>query len=144
MPSPREVIETFYEKLARGDMAGVMALYAPDIVYTMTGTTPVSGTYHGLDEIREKLLVPIFSRLRDLVLTPDELIADGERVVALARGEAKTTSGAPYRNRYAFVFRVRGGAIAEVTEFLDTALVETALFGKTLSASAGEPHGTAQ
>jgi hypothetical protein len=130
MPTAREVIETFYEKLARGDMAGVMAMYAPDVVYTMTGTTPVSGTYRGLDEIREKLLVPIFSRLRDLVLTPDEIIADGERVVALARGKAKTADGAPYENRYAFVFRVHDGAIAEVTEFLDTALVETVLFGR--------------
>lgn len=133
MPTPREVIESFYEKLGRGDMAGVMSLYGQDIVYTVTGTTPISGSFRGLDEIREKLFVPVFSKVRDLVLKPDQLIAEGDTVVALVRGQAKTAEGAPYANRYAFVFRVQDGKIAEVTEFLDTALVETALYGKTIA-----------
>jgi hypothetical protein len=133
MTTAREVIEAFYEKLGRGDIAGVTALYAPDMVYTVTGTTPLSGRYVGLDEIREKLFVPVFSRVRNLALTPEELIAEGERVVALVRGKGTGPGGAPYENRYAFVFRVRDGKIREMTEFLDTALVETALYGKTIA-----------
>lgn len=133
MPTPREVVESFYDKLGRGDVPGVIALYAPDLVYTLTGTTPLSGTFRGLDEVREKLFVPVFSKVRDLVLTPERLIAEGDSVVALVRGQGKTTSGAPYANRYAFVFRVKDGKIAEVMEFLDTALVETAIYGKTIA-----------
>jgi len=133
MPSPREVIESFYEKLARNDVPGLWSLYAPDLVYTVTGTTPLSGTFRGLDEIREKLFVPVFSKVKDLVLTPEQLVVEGDTVVALVRGQAKTAEGDPYCNRYAFVFRVREGRIVEVTEFLDTALVETALYGKTIA-----------
>lgn len=133
MPTPREVIESFYDKLARNDIPGLWALYAPDLTYTVTGTTPLSGTFRGLDEIREKLFVPVFSKVKELVLTPDRLIVDGGTVVALVRGQGKTADGKPYANRYAFVFEVRDGKITEVTEFLDTALVETTLYGRTIA-----------
>jgi len=76
--------------------------------------------------------LPCASSTRPLTLALGELIAEGERVVALARGSAKTVTGARYDNDYAFVFRVRGGKIVEVNEFLDTALVETAAYGKKL------------
>ena len=53
-------------------------------------------------------------------------------MVALGRGKAMTIHGLPYDNDYAFVFRVRNGKIVEVAEFLDTALVETAAYGRKL------------
>lgn len=63
----------------------------------------------------------------------EELVAEGETVVCLSRGRMRgARMGLPYNNRYAFVFRFREGHIAGVTEYLDTALVETALLGKRL------------
>ena len=41
-------------------------------------------------------------------------------------------TGREYDNRYVFVFRFEKGKITSVTEYLDTALVETALFGKKI------------
>jgi uncharacterized protein len=66
------------------------------------------------------------------VLAVDELIGEGERVVALARGKAKTIHGLRYDNEHAFVFRGKDGKITEVAEYLDTVLVESAAYGKRL------------
>ena len=44
-----------------------------------------------------------------------------------ARGETTTTAGVPYNNEYCFVYRLENGAIKEVTEYMDTELVTSAL-----------------
>ena len=100
----------------------------------LKGTTPVSGTYQGLKQIVEDFFTPWRKQIvGDISLTVDELIGDGACVVALARGKAKTIFDRPYDNDYAFVFRLRDGKISEVIEYLDTALVETAAYGRKLS-----------
>ena len=38
-----------------------------------------------------------------------------------------TKSGKPYNNEYCWVFRLDGGRIKEVTEYMDTQLAEAAL-----------------
>ena len=58
---------------------------------------------------------------------PDRFIADGDYVVVEAHGSNTTKSGKPYNNHYCFVFRIDGGKLKEVTEYLDTELVTTAL-----------------
>ena len=45
-----------------------------------------------------------------------------------ARGANTTKAGVPYSNTYCFVFRVAGGKLAEVTEYMDSQLV-TAVLG---------------
>jgi ketosteroid isomerase-like protein len=85
--------------------------------------------------VQRRLFAPVFARVDGLALVCEETIAEGERVVALAGGKGTAKpSGEPYQNRYVFVYRVREGRIVEVSEYLDTALVETALYGKRLVA----------
>ena len=128
----RTVVEEYWRKLGAGDVGGAMALMAPDVIYEMTGKTPVSGRFHGLAEVNEKLMRPVFSRIRDLRLVPDEFIGEGARVAVLAHGRAELVSGGAYENRYVFVYGVRDGKIAEVAEYLDTVEVETKMFGRQL------------
>ena len=92
------------------------------------GQTPWSREYHGKASVLADLLRPLGSRLT----TPyraraDRIICDGAFVVVQARGEAITKAGLQYNNEYCFVYRVENGAIKEVTEYLDTQLVVTAL-----------------
>lgn len=134
MPSSRETVQLWFDLIARGDAQGAFGLFTDDITYNLKGTTPVSGFYRGMREIVEDFFTPWRKQIvGDIVLTVDELIGDGERVVALARGKATTIHGVPYDNDYAFVFRLRDGKISEVIEYLDTAMVETAAYGKTLA-----------
>jgi len=132
--SSRETVQRWFDLIAKGDAQQAFALFTDDVVYKLKGTTPVSGVYRGLKQIVENFFTPWRKQIvGEIALTVDELIGDGERVVALARGSAKTIHGLPYDNDYAFVFRLRDGKIAEVIEYLDTALVETAAYGKKLA-----------
>jgi len=47
--------------------------------------------------------------------------ADGEHVIIHWEGEAVARDGKPYRNRYAWIFRMAGGRAIEATAFLDLA-----------------------
>lgn len=134
MATNKEIVQEWFDCIARDDGPGAFALFADDIVYDLKGTTPVSGRYQGLKSIVDDFFTPWRKQIDgSLVVTVTELIGEGERVVALGRGKALTTHGLPYDNDYAFVFRVRDGKIVEVIEFLDTALVETAAYGRTLA-----------
>jgi ketosteroid isomerase-like protein len=45
-----------------------------------------------------------------------------------ARGEATSATGRPYNNRYCIVFRLAGGKLAEITDYVDTELITSSLF----------------
>jgi ketosteroid isomerase-like protein len=134
MSKSRETVQSWFDLIAKGDAKSAFALFTDDVVYDLKGTTPVSGKYKGLASIVADFFTPWRKQIvGDIVLIVDELIGDGERVVALARGTAKTIHGTAYDNDYAFVFRLRDGKISEVSEYLDTALVETAAYGKKIA-----------
>ena len=134
MPNSREIVQSWFDLIGKGQAQAAFALFADDVVYHLKGTTPVSGIYRGLKSIVEDFFTPWRKQIvGELVLTVAELIGDGGTVVALARGKAKTIHGVPYDNDYAFVFRLRDGKISEVIEYLDTAMVETAAYGKKIA-----------
>lgn len=133
MTDEKKTVQQWFDCIARNDGEGLFALFADEVVYDLKGTTPVSGRYRGKQSIAEDFFIPWRRQIDgDLIVTVEELIGEGERVVALGRGKAKTVFDVPYDNDYAFVFRVRQGKIVEVIEYLDTALVETAAYGRKL------------
>ena len=133
MSETQKIVQQWFDHISAGEAEAAFALFADDIVYDLKGTTPVSGIYRGLDQLVNEFFVPWRKQIDgDLVVHVDEMIGDGERVVVLGHGEAMTVFKVPYNNDYAFVFTVKAGKITQVVEFLDTAMVETAAYGKTL------------
>ena len=128
----KQVVRDFWSAFNRGEVEKALALASEDVVFTVTGTTPVSDSYRGKAAVRGH-----FSRFGGLVdsgaeMIVGELIAEGDAVVCLSSGiMGGANTGAKYDNGYAFVFRLKGDRIAQITEYLDTALVETALFGRS-------------
>lgn len=128
------VVRQWFDRVSKGDGPGAMELFDPEVSYTLQGTTPVSGTYSGLQSVVDDFLVPWRKQIDgEIVLDVSEVITQGDRVVVLCRGRAKTVFGHDYDNEYCFVFRVRDGRITHVNEFLDTALVETAAYDKKIA-----------
>ena len=124
----KKIVERFYEAGNRGDMETSFDLIADDIIWTNIGTTAFSGTFRGKQELTEKLLGPLFGQLKSGIHTQvHRLIAENDHVVALTSGTAETKGGRPYNNTYCQVVRVRDGKFAEVTEYMDTALVASTL-----------------
>ncbi len=64
-----------------------------------------------------------------VTITPYNLIADGDYVAMQAHGKSMAKNGKAYNNSYCQVFKIVGGKVKEVTEYLDTALVDD-VFGK--------------
>jgi ketosteroid isomerase-like protein len=126
----KQVITNMFAELAKGNGAAFLDTMADDIKYTLQGKTKFSGTMNGKQEVMTKLMGPLGEALEGgIALTPYTFIAEGDFVVMLANGKATTKSGKPYNNSYCHVFRIVGGKVKEINEYLDTALVDAA-FGK--------------
>jgi ketosteroid isomerase-like protein len=109
----------------------MLATMSDDVRWTIMGTTKYSHTMNGKQEIIDKLLHPIFAEMESMGSNHvDNVIADGDFVVVQQHASGrKTKTGNPYNNNYCLVFKVMGGKIKEITEYLDTELV-TAAFGR--------------
>ncbi|AEG57125.1 nuclear transport factor 2 family protein [Sinorhizobium meliloti] len=97
-------------------------LLAPDVVWTIHGSAPVAGTYRGVEDFVERASAPLISRLATpLVPRVHHIWADGDTVIVRFDGSATTTSGAPYRNKFVWIFLMKNGAVVEAKAFLDLA-----------------------
>ena len=124
----KALIQSVMEARARRDPAPLMAAMADDFVWRITGSTAWSRAYVGKAEIRERLLKPLYAQFTapsSIIAT--RILADGDYVVMECQGDATTISGERYANTYCFVIRMADGQMREMTEYMDTALVERVL-----------------
>jgi ketosteroid isomerase-like protein len=120
----KRIASEFFEAGNRGDMERCMALVADDVSWTDMGTMKFSGTYIGKEQLAANLLAPLFSQLKaGIHTTIDRVIAEGDFVVVLNRGQAETVDGKAYNNSYCHVMKIANGQIAEVIEYSDSALI---------------------
>jgi ketosteroid isomerase-like protein len=118
----RQAVTAAFDRWAAGGGNFFAEMLSPDVVWTITGSSPSAGTYRGLDDFRARAVLPFTSRLRTPIRpTARTVWADGDHVIVHWSGEAVAADGLPYRNRYAWILRMRGGQAVEVTAFLDLA-----------------------
>ena len=126
----KEIIRTMFSELGKGNAAAFLDAMSDNVKFYLIGSTKFSGTFNGKQEFTTKVLAPLGAALEGgLVITPDNLIADGEYVAMQSRGKSTAKNGKSYNNTYCHVFRITNGKISEVTEYLDTELVNS-VFGK--------------
>jgi ketosteroid isomerase-like protein len=124
----KALVESIMEARARRDPAPFIAAMADDFTWRIIGSTAWSGDYVGKAEVRERLLRPLHQQFTaPSAITASRILADGDHVVVECRGDATTTPGEKYANTYCFVIRVADGKLKELTEYMDTALVERVL-----------------
>jgi ketosteroid isomerase-like protein len=121
----KRIIAEIFDDLSRADGRAFFDAMADDLVWIIEGQSRFSRRYEGKAAIQNELAPALFANFAsDYRNFADEIIAEGERVVVLARGEVKTVRGEDYNNSYCFVMRMRDGKIVELREFMDTALAE--------------------
>ena len=124
----KEMIRKMFTELGKGNAAAFLDAMSDNVKFNLIGTTRFSGTFNGKQELTTKLLAPLGAALEGaLVITPDNLIADGEYVAMQSRGKSTAKNGKAYNNTYCHVFHITNGKISEVTEYLDTELVNNVL-----------------
>lgn len=115
------IVRQAFEKWQGG--ANIFAgLIAPDVRWTIHGSGPVAGTYTSLQDFTERASAPLISRLATpLVPVVHDIWAVRDFVIIRFDASATTTSGAPYANRFVWIFRMKGGVVTEAEAFLDLA-----------------------
>jgi ketosteroid isomerase-like protein len=124
----KATITAIMDALAKGETQPFADAMAEDFVWRMIGTTPWSGEFVGKADVRGRLIKSLFEQFA----TPyrnsaKRILSDGDFVVVECKGEVKTTSGKQYNNTYCYVIRMADGMMKELTEYMDTALVNEAL-----------------
>jgi ketosteroid isomerase-like protein len=111
------VIDRLHEAQARlytdGDPAPVRELLSEDIAWHVPGTSPIAGSYHGLDEVIDYMLAR--RRLADgtfVMHRLDVLTGDGSTIAVLTDGEA-TIAGSHRHWSTVGLYRLEEGRVAE-------------------------------
>ena len=105
-----------------------MDALAEDARWTAIGSSPWARTYEGKEAIVDELMRPLFSQFADQYRARAiTIVAEGDVVVVEARGEVMTKAGRSYNQSYCYVFRLADGRVRELTEYLDTDLVNQVL-----------------
>jgi len=125
----KELVRGFFNDIAGGNVQGALNRMAEDLHFTLIGGTKLSGVCNSRKEFVDRIMAPLGAQLEGpLTITIDNLIAEGDFVVVQTHGQSTTRKGIAYNNTYCQVFRIAGGKIQDLTEYLDTELV-TRAFG---------------
>lgn len=136
----KAILTDIFDALAQGDGRPFVAAMADDFTWIIEGTTAWSGSYRGKAEVRARVLGPLFAQFATpYVNRAERMIAEGDSVVVLCRGEVVTHSGKPYNNSYCYVIRMRDREMIELREYFDTELVTAALVPEPAAPPAAVP-----
>ena len=127
----KSLVNQAYSNFQSGNMPGLLALMSDDIVWTlpeMVGV-PFAGKRSGKDAVGEFFALLAASQ-EAINFNPRELIADGDRVVALGSYEWKVlANGRDFKGDFAHAWGIRDGKVASFNEYTDTAAC-TAAYAK--------------
>ncbi len=98
----------------------IFDLLADDACWTIAGSGPGTGTWHGRQAYIDAAVTPLFDRLAAPTV-PDVIgiWADGDEVVVRWRQDTPVKGGGSYRNAYAWFFTMQDDKVTAVTAFLD-------------------------
>ena len=124
----KEIVRRAIAAISRGDLEGFMADAAEDVTLSVMGA--VFPPIHGKQKVLKALRNALGAKLEGggaIVMTIENLIADGDYVAEQSRGVARTKTGKAYNNTYCRVWRISDGRIQAMQEYLDTELVRSCL-----------------
>ena len=111
-----ELLRGGYDAFAKGDIPNVLGIFAEDIAWHVPGRSPLSGDYRGHQEV-----VGFFTNAMELSggtlrVEADEILADGERIIALTTVSAER-DGRSWSSPEVHVWRVQDGRAITFREF---------------------------
>jgi ketosteroid isomerase-like protein len=133
-------LQGVFAETAKGNGRPLLDALADDVRWTIIGQTPWSRTYEGKRAVLDDLLRPLAEQLGGRnVVSAERFVADHDVVVVEGRNHSVTRSGRDYPNRYCWVFVMRDGKIAEITEYTDTQLISEVLSPPPAPSTAHRP-----
>ena len=115
----RELVETFFERITRGDIDQAFTVVDDDVEWWVPGTLPFSGTKDKAGYM--KVVGAIRSGFpTGFALLVVGMVAEGDKVAAEVESEGTHVNGKPYRNKYHFLITLQDGRFVAVKEYMDT------------------------
>jgi ketosteroid isomerase-like protein len=115
MPTNREIVQQYMEKIVGGDLEGALALATEDAIFQGP-----DGTELNKDQLRG-----FFAQLAPLMINPleQEIVGttcEGDRVAVEAKARTMLANGNLYSNLYHFLFELKNGRIVRSKEYCNT------------------------
>jgi uncharacterized protein len=124
-PSNNEaIVRSIYDAFARGDAPAVFAQFDPDIVWYEAESILYAdrNPYRGPQAIAEGVFGRLLSDFDGFRVRNNELISQGDKVVALGRYAATSkATGKPIDAQFAHVWTFRNGKVIGFQQYTDTA-----------------------
>ena len=132
MSNPAEnkrLVQQIFTDSANQSGSSFIDLMADDMCWTIMGQGSWAQTFEGKDAVLKRLQKYVGSLFQTRLRTNAfNFIAEGDFVVVEAKGEGNVTkTGLAYDNDYCMIFRLEGGRIKHIKEYLDSDLVERVL-----------------
>lgn len=112
-----DLVRRGYAAFSSGDTATLSELFAPDIVHTVPGSSPLAGSHKGPQDV-----LTMYGKLAELsngsvrVELEDVLSDGGDRVIAIHQSTAER-NGQQLSVREALLFTIADGKVAEIQDF---------------------------
>lgn len=109
-----------YEAFAAGDVAAVLALFDPEIVWTTPDSLRDGGRRSGPSAVGAffAMLPELYA---ELAVQPETFVDGGDTVVVLGRHRGRTHGGTAFDIPFVHVWTWRDGRATTFTEYFDTA-----------------------
>jgi uncharacterized protein len=124
-------LRDWFDRLALAGWTAEVFLDAlsEDLVWTATGSSPISGTYRGRDAYIDGVYRPLDERLESWPRPAvDRIVAEGDwGVVEFSSTGGRGKNGIDYNMRYCWIIHVENELVTEVIGYYDTSTV-SALF----------------
>lgn len=116
-----DIVQKHYAASDAGDLAGMVADFAPDISWTEAAGFPYAGTYHGPEAVAAGVFQRLPHDFGDFMVLRDQFVCDGDAVVMLGRysGRGKVT-GRTFEVRVCHSWTVDGDAIVRFEQIVDS------------------------
>jgi len=128
MSSNKDIIEAHYAAGDAGDLPGMLAPFADDIIWTEAAGFPLAGTYIGPAAVAEHVFGALQRDWDGYTVAIDELIDTGDTVIGLGTysGTYRET-GKSFEARVAHIWRLADGKAIRFEQITDTAEVLAAM-----------------
>jgi ketosteroid isomerase-like protein len=133
-------VEKLLHHLETNELAHFFTHFSKEITWTVEGGSPISGSFHGLNQAEERIFDRLFDMLKnDPKIKVETIVVDGSTAAVLLYFKGDALNGKHFHNRQCWVMRFddKTHKILEIRSFVDEAsLIELFRDNATLRKSA--------
>jgi ketosteroid isomerase-like protein len=125
----KQLVRDYLRAMAAGDPQ-LPDFFTEDVTWWVPPSSPLGGLKTGKAAVLELMAsgIGLYDANTPFGIEIEAIVADDEWVALQMVMTARTAKGEPYRNFYHWAFRVRGGRICGVKEYVDTLYAQKMLF----------------